>query len=89
MKRLEDFDEWIKYKFVEYYKLDKEVLLLVLKYYSDYIVVVKVELFRLLNLLVFGWYKCFWCDYWRWLILYVREIFYGVNLVVFGSYVFW
>lgn len=87
-KRLEDPDEWTKYKLAEHYKLDKEALSSVLKYYSDYTVVAKAELPRPLNPSVLGWHKCLWCDHWRWLILYVREISYGVNLVVFGSHAF-
>lgn len=87
-KRLEDPDEWTKYKLAEHYKLDKEALSSVLKYYSDYTVVAKAELPRPLNPSVLGWLKCLWCDHWRWLILYVREISYGVNLVVFGSHAF-
>ncbi|RMX48797.1 hypothetical protein pdam_00001543 [Pocillopora damicornis] len=53
-KRLEDPDEWTKYKLAEHYKLDKEALSSVLKYYSDYTVVAKAELPRPLNPSVLG-----------------------------------
>ena len=45
-RRLEDSDQWTEEKLAEHYKLDKEALSSVLKYFCDYAVVTRTELPR-------------------------------------------